>query len=99
MSFFRKLKLLFLTRYLTRRLIARFIIQEIVGKDFETVIDIGAGAMPYKKIIKCKKYFGIDIEKRADEAIIGSAIKLPLVDEIANLAIMSERSATAPPRI
>jgi SAM-dependent methyltransferase len=81
------------TRYLAHKAINRFIYDELKGKHFETVIDIGAGRSPYKKFINCKKYISLDIENRtgnSDVIIADINEKIPLVNDFADCVICTE---------
>lgn len=88
-----KIKILFTTRYLVRSQRIKFIINNLAGKEFGFVIDIGAGKVPYKKFIKCKKYIGVDIEDRGglEDVIITDVNNgIPQVDQTVDLVLMFE---------
>jgi SAM-dependent methyltransferase len=88
-----KLKQLTNSRFLVRRSIFQFIKKEVRGKNFETVVDIGAGKSPYRKLIHCDKYIAVDVEDRrgAGEIIIADINKgIPLKDNLADLVLMTE---------
>ena len=80
------IKLLGNTRFLVRRLQRRFIAAQIKGKKFSTVVDIGAGQAPYRRMITCDKYIGVDIEDRGGLPDI-------LVEDINNGLSLADRSA------
>lgn len=90
MSFFKKLKLLTSPRYLTRRLIIRFMMDELSDQEFGTVVDVGAGKSPYRKLIRCQKYLATDFEPTLPEVVVADAADLPFEDETANLVVMTE---------
>lgn len=87
------IKLLGNTRFLVRRLQRRFIVAQIKGKKFSTVVDIGAGKAPYRRMITCDKYIGVDIEDRGglpDILIEDINDGLSLADRSADLVLCTE---------
>ena len=93
MKFLNKIKLLFSTMFLVRRDIFHFVQKEVVGQEFDCVVDIGAGKAPFRKLIKAKKYIGIDIEDRGfgDGLIIADINEcVPLKDQSVDLVLMTE---------
>jgi SAM-dependent methyltransferase len=81
------------TRYLIHRIQKRFIANFVKSRNFNTVVDVGAGKSPYRKFVKCKKYIGVDIENRGgvENLILADINKgIPLDDETADLVIMTE---------
>ena len=88
-----KLKQLTNSRFLAKRLIFQFVKKETDGKDFETVVDIGAGKSPYRKLIHCDKYIAVDVEDRrgAGDVVIADVNKdIPLENNITDLVLMTE---------
>lgn len=89
----KNIKLLFNTRFLVRRLEARFIIKETLSGGFDKVLDIGVGKAPYKKFIRCQKYLGLDIEDRGgvkDVIIADINEGIPLEDASVDLVLFTE---------
>jgi len=67
--------------------------KETDGKNFETVVDIGAGKSPYRKLIHCDKYIAVDVEDRrgAGDVVIADVNKdIPLENNITDLVLMTE---------
>jgi len=90
---FAKLKQLTNSRFLAKRLIFQFVKKETDGKNFETVVDIGAGKSPYRKLIHCDKYIAVDVEDRrgAGDVVIADVNKdIPLENNITDLVLMTE---------
>ena len=88
-----KLKQLTNSRFLAKRLFFQFVKKETDGKDFETVVDIGAGKSPYRKLIHCDKYIAVDVEDRrgAGDVVIADVNKdIPLENNITDLVLMTE---------
>ncbi len=89
----KKIRLLFGSRFLIRRLQARFIIKETSNIEADTVLDIGVGKAPYKKFIRCRKYLGLDIEDRGgvkDVIIADINDGIPLKDASVDLVLFTE---------
>jgi len=81
------------SRYLIHRIQKRFIVNFVKSRNFNTVVDVGAGKSPYRKFVKCEKYIGVDIENRGgvENLILADINKgIPLDDETADLVIMTE---------
>lgn len=57
------------------------------------MVDIGAGTAPYRKLFKCEKYIGVDVEDRGgveDVVIADVAESIPLSDSMADIVLCSE---------
>lgn len=93
MRFFKKIKLLFSSRFLIRHKLNCFIKSEVQNIKFGTVVDVGGGKTPYRRFVKCNDYLILDIEDRPgrEEVIICDLNKkIDLPDEKADLVIMTE---------
>jgi SAM-dependent methyltransferase len=76
-----------------RRLQWRFVENQIQGKSFPVVVDVGTGAAPYKKLIPHERYIGIDREDRngvSDVLVADINERFPLSDDIADLVLCTE---------
>jgi len=92
-KFINLLKILSGTRFLVRRLHIKFIIKQTAGREFGTVVDVGAGRAPYKKFIKCEKYVPLDIENLynvPDMIVCDLNRAMPLQNSFCDLVIMTE---------
>lgn len=81
------------TRFLIKRSQRQFIRDAVRGKHFVTVIDVGAGRAPYKNLIDCDEYIGVDVEDRGGvhEVIIADLNhSLPIADAKADLVLCTE---------
>jgi len=88
-----KLRNLSSTRYLAHRALNRFLVKELGGRRFGTILDIGAGKGPYKKFLECDKYVPLDVENRSgdpDTVIADLNEKIPLSDNYADCVICTE---------
>ena len=88
-----KIKILCDTRYLVKKIMRLFIVNQAAIGNYETIVDIGAGKAPYKKIFKYKKYIICDVENKynfEDIVIIKPNDILPLKDDYADLALSTE---------
>lgn len=88
-----KFKVLLSSRYLVRRQRRRFVEAKLLNNFFERVLDLGVGTAPYKKLIKCREYIGIDIEdRRGVEGVILADINngIPQPNNYFDLVVMFE---------
>ncbi|PIT90277.1 MAG: hypothetical protein COU22_03070 [Candidatus Komeilibacteria bacterium CG10_big_fil_rev_8_21_14_0_10_41_13] len=88
-----RIKLLFKSRFLARRLQAKFVIAAQSDQGLETVVDLGAGEAPYQKFFKAEKYICIDVENRkgtADVIIADVNQGIPIGDNQADVVLCIE---------
>lgn len=98
MQFFKKhlsiIKALSNSKFLVRQNIRNFIVKNMKDKQFDVVVDIGAGNAPYKQFIKHEKYICLDSENRGkfenDFYIIDANKDLPFEEGMADLVILTE---------
>lgn len=93
MVFFRKIKLLFSSRFLIRHKLNRFVKGDVRNIKFRTVVDVGGGKAPYRKFVKCDEYLVLDIEDRTGTGkvvICDLNKKIDLPDKKADLVVMTE---------
>ena len=84
---------IFSSRYLIRRGLYEFIKNNLSGHELGLVVDVGAGRAPYRGLLKCKKYIGIDVERRADveNLIIADINKdIPMDSDSVDVVILTE---------
>jgi len=84
---------IFSSRYLIRKGLHEFIKDNLSSRELGLVVDVGAGRAPYRGLLKCKKYVGIDIERRGDveNLIIADINKdIPIDSESVDVVILTE---------
>jgi len=93
MNIFKKIKLLFSSRFLVRHKLSHFVRKEVQNIKFRIVIDAGGGNAPYRKFIKHDEYLILDKEDRKGTGgviICDLNKKINLPDKKADLVIMTE---------
>lgn len=81
------------SRYLIRKGLMDFMRRTLRGKTYGLVVDIGAGRAPYRNLIACEKYVGVDVRRRGDvENLVIADVHnhLPFADDSVDLVIMTE---------
>lgn len=93
-KYFSIIKSLSNPKFLIRQNIRKFVFDSVNNKNFNTVVDIGAGNAPYKQFIKHERYICLDSENRGgfekDFFIIDANKNLPLENDMADLVILTE---------
>lgn len=92
---FCKIKLLISTRFFARHRVWAFIKRQLSNKNFNIVVDLGAGKSPYRRIFSCLRYVSVDIENRkksSNQEIVLADVNqgIPLEENFADLVLATE---------